>query len=564
MALVVGVATLSGCTYAPPPPLVERSPLPTTGRPVDLTEIVVGVDSLEGDFNPHTLPDSAPANNAVAELVLPSVFRPGPDGTPVLDTALAAEARVSAEEPFTVEYTLDKAASWSDGAPIAVEDFVYLWQRMRSEPGVVDPAGYRLISTITARDGGKTVVVTFSKPYPGWRSLFGDLLPSHLIKDAPGGWATSFSDGLSVSGHRFAVKSVDRARHEIVLERNDRYWRTPIRPNRVILRETDHRGAVDALKRGDDQLAMLRSDAITAKMLAELGDTVGTGVAPRPTVVQVLLRPAGSRLGDQSTRKAVAALIDRDALIATGTASGPSVKLRVDAHVLVPGLPGYTPTIPAEDAPGHPDPALARRLLEQTGYQRSEGMYTKNGVPLEVTVGAPRREPYQTLAVNIRRQLAEAGVPARLVEVTEPTVVGPTGPKRPTTTGPTVADREPSPDIVVVGRQLAEDPATGLASAFGCPASLPGLQERVPANPAGFCDPLLQPTIDAALTGNTPLPQALSVLEPVLWRQAVAIPLFQLADTVVRRPEMTGVGPGTLFAGPLTGAGEWHREAVVG
>ena len=59
---------------------------------------------------------------------------------------------------------------------------------MRDQSGVVEPAGYRLISDIQPRDGGKGVAVTFSELYPGWQSLFSNLLPSHLLKDAPGGW----------------------------------------------------------------------------------------------------------------------------------------------------------------------------------------------------------------------------------------------------------------------------------------------------------------------------------------------------------------------------------------
>ena len=96
------------------------------------------------------------------------------------------------------------------------EDFVYLRNQMSSQPGVIDPAGYRLISGITARDNAKTITVTFAKPYPGWRSLFADLLPAHLLKDAPGGFANGLNDsfpataGLSPS-RRWTPARRDRA-----------------------------------------------------------------------------------------------------------------------------------------------------------------------------------------------------------------------------------------------------------------------------------------------------------------------------------------------------------------
>ena len=67
--------------------------------------------------------------------MLPSVFRPDADGTLQLDPTIATSAEVIDARPFTVSYELNLEASWSDNAPIAAEDFVYLWQQMRGQPG---------------------------------------------------------------------------------------------------------------------------------------------------------------------------------------------------------------------------------------------------------------------------------------------------------------------------------------------------------------------------------------------------------------------------------------------
>ena len=68
--------------------------------------------------------------------MLPSVFRPDADRRTCSSTAtIATSAEVVSTEPFTVSYELNLEASWSTNAPIAAEDFVYLWERMRSEPG---------------------------------------------------------------------------------------------------------------------------------------------------------------------------------------------------------------------------------------------------------------------------------------------------------------------------------------------------------------------------------------------------------------------------------------------
>ena len=109
--------------------------------------------------------------------MLPSVFRPDIDGDLQLDQTVATSAQVTAQNPFTVTYELNLEASWTSNAPIAAEDFVYLWERMRDEPGVVDAAGYRLITDVRSRAAGKAVDVVFSQPYPAWKTLFSEPAP---------------------------------------------------------------------------------------------------------------------------------------------------------------------------------------------------------------------------------------------------------------------------------------------------------------------------------------------------------------------------------------------------
>ena len=139
----------------------------------------MGIDNIGPGFNPHLLSDQSPVNAAISALVLPSAFRPVPDPETAtgsrweLDPALLLSAEVTDQNPFTVTYRIRPEASWTDNAPIAADDFWYLWRQMVSQPGVVDPAGYDLITGVQSVDGGKTAVVTFSQPYPAWRELFG-------------------------------------------------------------------------------------------------------------------------------------------------------------------------------------------------------------------------------------------------------------------------------------------------------------------------------------------------------------------------------------------------------
>lgn len=570
---LLGVSVLAACTTAPPPPLVTTGAQGAPTKIIDLNEVLVGVDRLARGFNPHALADQSVATTALATLILPSAFRTGPDGVPRPDPAILNSAQVTKSEPFTVTYSLRKDASWSDGGPIAAEDFDYLWRQMNTQPGTVNPAGYRLISNVISRDSGKTVEVVFSKPYPGWRSLFRNLLPAHLLKDAFGGWNAVLDTSFPASGGRFSIRQIDLARGEVVLERNDRYWGTPATLGRIVLRRTDTPGLTAALRSGNNQLAVLTPDQAAMEQLGALGPGVKLSTMPAGNTVQLLLRPVSPAMADVRMRTALVSLIDRTALIAAGSGNGPAVHQRADALVYGPAQPGYAPTMPGDSPAARPDHGRADALLHELGYRRDGGgKWARDGRRLSITVGAPTdREPYATLATQIRKQLADFGIEAKVTNSVGDQLFGELLPSTPptatstttTTTGPTSTTGVPSTDsgvvdLAVIPQVIDGDPATVLASAFGCPAAQPEAV-ATQANPAGFCDRALQPVIESALTGHSPLSQVLPGLEATLWRQVVAVPLFQPADVLATGADVTGVDPGPPFAGPFTTANTWKR-----
>jgi ABC-type transport system substrate-binding protein len=545
-------------------------------------EVVFGMDRLVGGFNPHTLADLTPISEAVAGLLLPSAFHQTPAGQWVLDHTLLDSAEVTRTEPFTVTYRIRRNAQWSDVTPIAAEDFSYLAEQMRSRPGVVDSAGYQLIDQVVSRDGGETVEVVFHRPYAGWRTLFQDLLPAHLLKDAPGGWSKALDAGVPVSGGPFAMTSVDRSRGEMVLERNDRYWATPAQVDRIRFRQGSQAALVDALRTGAAQAALFsRPDAITASLLrgADLGVT--QTVVPQPVLVSVLLRPASAVLSDQRVRTAVAAALDRPELIATGVASGPSAALRADSEVLAPSAPDYHATDhapgPAAGIPVRPDPATTRRLLTDAGYTRGPAGWERAGQPLRLVVAAPvNREPYGTIAARVTDQLRSAGIAAELREVDPDelftTLLGPSvdaGPARggaaevttPAGASSAAADQPgitPGVDIVVAPQPAAGHPASQLASWYGCPLVVPAKLAAAPPNPANLCDLTLQPVIERALTQKDPAGPLPPTVEAALGDLAVTIPLYQPASLLITTSQLLNVAPGTPLEGPLDGAARWE------
>jgi len=583
-------ATTAACTTGGPPPLVT-SEVAQTSAPATTNELTIGVEDLGTGYNPHALADVGPVSLGVAGLVLPSVFRQDADGVFRLDSTLVESATVTAQQPFTVSYQLRREASWSDGAPIAAEDFAYLADRMRTEPGVVSPAGYRLIRQVNSRAGGKQVDVVFDRPYQGWRTLFTGLLPSHLLKDAPGGWARALETGIPVSGGPFAVRAVDPGRGMIVLERNDRYWGAPAVLDRLVLRQADPAGLVSALGTGGDQLAVFRADSIGLALLRERAPQLAVSSFPEPVAAELLLRPAGPRLSDRRLRAAVAAALDLDDLVKLGSGSGPGVQLPARALTLLPSEPGYAPTVPdGLPLPGmRADPAEVAALLTAAGYQKVGGRWLRDGRPLRLVVAAPaERAAYTTVAGRVVQELAAVGIDAELItpsgdelfaNLAVPTPPGASGAATaipplaadgtapPTTPPAATAPAVRGVDIAVVPRPVTGDPAADLASWYGCrqPAGAGSGPAEVdtgaPANPAGYCNPSLQATIDDLLTGASTVGESLAAAEATLWRDLPSVPLFQHAVVLVTGRGAGDIQPGGLLAGPFAGAAHWRRPA---
>ncbi len=300
-----------GCTPPGlPAPIAPAASSVVGSVPAAEAAVTVGVDGAVVGFNPHAIADYSPAELAVAGLVLPSVSTVAADGAVELNRDLVEKAQVTSGNPFTVTYTLNRNASWSDGTPITAEDFSYLRDQMLVQPGTVDPAGYRLIASIVSRDAGKSVDVIFVHRVADWETLFSPLLPSHILKDSPGGWTEGLSAGLPVSGNRYKMQSNDVATGEITLVRNDKFWGSQPGPPTAVIRIGTASALIDALGRGDLQAVLLQPDTANQRTLDQIVPVDRRTAVPLPGTVQLVFNTAAGATADRNVRAAVAAGLD--------------------------------------------------------------------------------------------------------------------------------------------------------------------------------------------------------------------------------------------------------------
>ena len=609
---------VSGCTVSPPPaPQSTDTTESTPPPPMKATQIIVAIDSIGPGFNSHLLSDQSPVNAAISSLVLPSSFRPIPDSrTPTgsrweMDPSLLESAEVTSQDPFTVTYKIRPEAQWTDNAPIGADDYWYLWRQMVSQPGAVDPAGYDLITGVQSVEGGKTAVVTFAQPYPAWRELFNDILPAHIVKDVPGGFAAGLAQALPVTGGQFRVDTIDPQRDEILLARNDRYWGEPATPDLILFRRGGTSAALaDSIRNGDTQVAQVHGGSTVFAQLSAIPD-VRTARIVTPRVMQMTLRAQQPTLADIQVRKAILGLVDVDLLAAVGAGDDNAVTL-AQAQVRSPSDPGYVPAAP---------PAMTRQeamsLLADAGYEieqtetsapptpagpaeTNRGGLTKDGEPLTFVVGVASNDPTSIVVANTAAdQLRSAGIAASVSALDPVTLYGD-------------ALVNNTVDAVVGWHAAGGDLATSLASRYGCPAleatavdttpgppsptpettSAPrtpttettttqttttqtttsqtatptapapesGQLVQAPSNITGICDRSIQPRIDAALSGTADIAKVIDEVEPKLWEMSTVLPILQDTTIVAAGPSVQNVSlTGAVPVGIVGDAGSWVK-----
>ena len=613
--VVVGVLislfglVLVACTVNPPPaPQSTDTPHSAPPPPQRPTQIIMGIDSIGAGFNPHLLSDLSPVNAAISALVLPSAFRPVPDpDTPTgsrweMDPTLLVSAEVTSQNPFTVTYKIRPEAQWTDNAPIGADDFWYLWRQMVSQPGVVDPAGYDLITGVQSLEGGKQAVVTFSQPYPAWKELFNDILPAHIVKDVPGGFATGLARALPVTGGQFRVESIDPQRDEILIARNDRYWGPPAKPALILFRRAGAPAALaDSVRNGDTQVAQVHGGSAAFAQLSAIPD-VRTARIVTPRVMQLTLRANESKLSDAQVRKAILGLLGVDLLAAVGAGSDNTVTLD-QALIRSPSDPGYEPTAP----PAMTTPA-ALALLSTAGYQVDStsaspaptpastgppevirGRISKDGQQLSLVIGVAANDPTSVAVANTAAdQLRNVGIAATVLALDPVTLYRD-------------ALNNNQVDAIVGWHQAGGNLATLLASRFGCPALQtttvptsnvatttpaagptpsagpgttsapptqappsrppePGALVQAPSNLTGICDRSVQSNIDAALNGTKNINDVIKAVEPRLWNMSTVLPILQDTTIVAAGPSEQNVSlSGAVPVGIVGDAGQWIK-----
>lgn len=252
----------------------------------------------------------------------------GPDGKPVPGVAESWSAGADGQ---SYTFTLRPGLTWSDGHPLAAEDFVFSFRRLL-DPAIAATFASFLYPIAGARDvnagraGPETLGVravdprtlevrlAFRAPY------FPDIMtanaaapvPGHLIERHGARWT---EPGIMVSNGAY-VLSARVPQTSITAMRNPKYRdAAAVKIDAVVYYPSDDQGA--ALKRfraGELDIALNFPAEQIALIERELPGTLRVG--PTLGVFYIMLNQARPPLDDRRVRRALSLAIDRDGIVA--------------------------------------------------------------------------------------------------------------------------------------------------------------------------------------------------------------------------------------------------------
>ena len=334
--------------------------------------------------------------------VWPSAFYTEPDGAQVLDTSLLVSATEVSSRPQTVVYQINPRAVWSDGTPLTYADFVYNWEAQSGQARFtdvggrpftpVDEAGYDDIADVSGSAADPyTATVTFSSPYPDWRSLFSYLMPAHVAQAI--GFGSGFTDPVAdlVSAGPYLVSQLHPG-YSLELVRNAGYWGTPGNLALITYYFTSTlTETLNALSGHELDVATVPAEPGHLPAIAGRGPALGAGGGERQ-----LRGPGFQRVVAPGLQPGTA----------PGHHDGPGpydhgrrcagplrrAGLRpVENRLYLPGESGYKADGTAYDKPA---PAAALALLSAHGYTFSNGaLHLPDGQPVDLSLFVPSADP---------------------------------------------------------------------------------------------------------------------------------------------------------------------------
>ncbi|MCU0498542.1 MAG: peptide ABC transporter substrate-binding protein [Anaerolineae bacterium] len=375
-------------------------------------EVTIAWPQEPGVLNPMYSPNTYTGYTISLFLASAWSYNSNLEPVPVLVTEIPSlDNGGISEDNTTFTLKLKEGLTWSDGDPLDSADFLFTYEMYTNSLNApVSRAPYELMTSVEAPDA-LTVVVTFPEAYAPWLSMFGQILPEHVLRpvfDADGTLDTAeFNQAPTVSSGPYIFQEWNVGNFMRFTANPNYALGQPLIETMFVRFFGDDESYVNSLIANEIQLATF-FDYSYVPRVEEAGIEVQVLPAGYNEGWYFNVGPDGHpALQDVNVRKAASLAFDRFAitedLLNGATYPGSS---------FWEGTPFADPDLEAVPF----DPAEANRLLDEAGWvdSNSDGTRDKDGVELVLRYVTNQRSIRLEIQPIVQQQLGDVGIGVEL------------------------------------------------------------------------------------------------------------------------------------------------------
>ncbi|WP_219471790.1 ABC transporter family substrate-binding protein [Nonomuraea rhizosphaerae] len=379
-----------------------------------------GINEFPSQWNRNHVDGNLAVATVISNALLPSPFRSDEKAEITENPDYLTKAEVTAQEPRqVVTYTLNPKAKWSDGKPVTWADYQAQWKALNgSDPAyhIVSSTGYQDIADVRRGRDDFEVVVTFSRPFGDWKSLFGPLLPAST-NSTPEAFNNAWLNRIPVTAGPFTFKSFDQTAKTVTIVRDPAWWGERAKLDQIIYRSSEQDSLIGAFSNGElDVTDVGPSAPAYARAKATQGAVVRQ--AAGPDFRHFTFNGSSEPLKDRRVRQALQLGINRQAIAQSDLQGLDWPITLLNNHFLMNTQEGYQDNA---GPLGAYNPGRARQLLDAAGWRPAAGgIRQKDGKPLDlrfivpsgVQVSKSEGELAQSMLAQIGVKLTIKAVPS--------------------------------------------------------------------------------------------------------------------------------------------------------
>jgi peptide/nickel transport system substrate-binding protein len=348
------------------------------------------IDEFPAQYNYNQFNGTTAALHDVIYALMPTPMFSDEKANVTPNPDFLESAEVTSTDPQKLTYKLNPDAKWSDGTPITWKDFAAQWKALRGSKGyeIASSTGYDQIKSVEQGSDEYEAVVTFTRPFGEWRSLFSPLYPAS-VNDDPEKFNKAYVNDFPVTAGPFKLQKIDKTSKSITVVPDPNWWGNKPKLDSIVFRALDQEAGVNAFVNGEVDVVDIGANAAGYKRASGTSNGV-VREAGGPDFRHFTINGTSPMLSDVKVRQAVAMGINREAIVKSDL-TGLNWPVRtMDNHFFVNTQAGYQANA---GEVGKYNPDRAKQLLDEAGWKDQGGVRQKGGKQLEIRFVIPSGVP---------------------------------------------------------------------------------------------------------------------------------------------------------------------------